>query len=141
MNFDPGEYIQGHELIAVDGDWPNFHDAEVHFISFWKGDVRPEDQVWIGPRIEIDFELCALEKPFFVKMAFSDCTEIQLNASQTEPVVYDLEFALIARGADLKGRPLPLWIGVRFKANNGLQMSFKCMRIEVLERYETLRKK
>ena len=54
--FDPIEDIANSQSMLDNGEWPNFHDAEVHNLSIWRDDVRPEDDVWIGPAIEASFE-------------------------------------------------------------------------------------
>jgi hypothetical protein len=48
--FDPIEDVENCQQILDYGKWPNFHDAKVHNLRIWRGDVRPEDNVWIGPR-------------------------------------------------------------------------------------------
>ena len=77
--FDPIEDIANSQSILDNGEWPNFHDAEVHNLSIWQGDVRPEDDVWIGQAIEASFELCALEKPYMVMLKFHDCDSILME--------------------------------------------------------------
>ena len=139
--FNPIGEIEKSEVILVDGKWPSFHDAEVHFISYWKGDIRPEEDVWIGPTIEIDFELCALKDPFFTKIAFYDCTSIDLNVDNPDNMMYDLVFSYEERGTYTNGKPLPPYIVVEFKDTFGLHMSFKCMQIRIIERYEHVRSK
>ena len=62
--FDPIKHIENSELILDGGEWPNFHDSEIHELRLWRGDVRPEDDVWIGPFLEMSFELCALKDPY-----------------------------------------------------------------------------
>lgn len=139
--FNPALEIAGSKLILVDGEWPNFHDAQVHFISYWKGDIRPDEDVWVGPTLEIDFELCALEKPFFAKIAFEDCSDVKLNINNPDNIMYDVEFSFEERGFYTNGEPLPPHIVVNFKDSFGLNMSFKCMKVRVLERYEDIRRK
>ena len=63
--FNPKEDVEDAKLILDNGEWSNFHDAEVHNLNIWRGDVRPDDNVWIGPVIQVSFELCALEKPIY----------------------------------------------------------------------------
>ncbi len=56
--FDPIKHIENSNLALDNGQWPTFHDAEVHNLNIWRGDVRPEDNVWIGPVVEASFALC-----------------------------------------------------------------------------------
>lgn len=62
--FDPVNDVEDSQLVLDHEEWPNFHDAEVHNLNIWRGDVRPDDKVWIGPVIEASFELFALERPY-----------------------------------------------------------------------------
>ena len=96
--FDPVTGVIGSERVLDAGLWPNFHDAEVHELKMWRGDVRPDDDVWIGPVIEASFELCALRHPYVVVLKFHDCESIQLVEFNHQNAVYDLTFSLQARG-------------------------------------------
>ena len=136
--FDPAKVVEGSELILVDGDWPNFHDAELHELKMWRGDVRPEDTVWIGPVIEASFELCALETPFLAVLKFHDCEAIEMAGFNHQNAMYDLEFSREPRGYLRDGTPMTPWICVRFTQAFGVRLSFKCLRIEVLDRRAVL---
>ena len=133
-DFDPVTDIDRSELVLDRGQWPNFHDAEVHELNMWRGDVRPDDDVWIGPTIEASFELCALEFPFIAVLKFHDCEAIELKDYDKQNAVYDLVFTKEARGYLKSGEPLPPWICVSFVEAFGMRLTFKCMRVEVLER-------
>ena len=43
--FNPVEDIEDSDFALDNGQWPNFHDAEIHNLSIWRGDVRPDDNV------------------------------------------------------------------------------------------------
>ena len=47
--------------------------------AYGAGDVRPEDNVWIGPVIEASFELSALENPYMAVLKFHDCDAIRME--------------------------------------------------------------
>jgi len=134
--FDPIEEVLDSQLILDHGEWPNFHDAEVHNLNIWRGDVRPDDNVWIGPVIEASFELCALEKPYIVVLKFHDCESIRLEEFNHQNAVYDLQFAFEARGTLTNGEPLLPYIVVRFEGALGAALSFKCFRVQAVERKE-----
>jgi hypothetical protein len=135
--FDPIVEVENSELILDRGEWPNFHDAEVHTLNIWRGDVRPEDDVWTGPRIEASFELCALQYPYIVVLKFHDCEQIMLRDFNHQNAVYDLSFEYRARGVYPDGTPLPPSIAVRFEQAFGMALSFRCFRVEAVERRET----
>ncbi|MDX1735252.1 MAG: Imm50 family immunity protein [Halioglobus sp.] len=134
--FDPGRDVEDAELILDAGAWPNFHDAEVHNLNIWRGDVRPQDDVWIGPVMEVSFELCALRKPYIAVLAFHDCEDIRLQAFDHQNALYDLEFALEERGTCRNGTPLTPYICVTFRQAMGLELSFKCFRVRAVAREE-----
>lgn len=132
--FDPVTSVINSELILVESQWPNFHDAEVHRLSIWRGDIRPEQGIWIGPQIEMTLELCALQQPFMVTLCFQDCEAIRLQDFNQQNAIYDLTFALTDRGLRPDGEPLPPFIEVRFEQAFSAQLWFRCMAIEVLSR-------
>jgi hypothetical protein len=134
--FDPVRAVEDSTLILDNGEWPNFHDAEVHNLNIWRGDVRPQDNVWIGPVIEATFELCALKAPYIAVLKFHDCEEIRLQDFNHQNAVYDLHFDCIPRGNRPDGEALPPWISVKFEQAFGMALSFKCFRVQVLARRE-----
>lgn len=134
--FNPIEDIEDSQLILDNGEWPNFHDAEVHNLNIWRGDIRPDDDVWIGPVLEASFELCALEKPYLVVMKFHDCDSIRMEKFNHQNAVYDLKFKFEARGNYTNGEPLPPNVSVSFEQAFGVALSFKCFRVRVIERRE-----
>lgn len=134
--FDPLLDVENSQLVLDGGQWPNFHDAEVHELGIWRGDVRPEDNVWIGTWIEASFELCALQHPFIARLKFHDCDGIRLTGFEHQDVVYDLAFRFQARGFLRDGKPLTPSIEVSFEQAFGAALAFSCFRVEVLGRSE-----
>jgi len=115
----------------------SFQHAEVHNLNIWRGDIRPEDNVWIGPVIKATFELCALKEPYLVTLKFHDCDSIRMEEFNHQNAVYDLAFPYEARGNYRDGSPLPPHIVVRFEQAFGIALSFTCFRIQVVARSET----
>ena len=134
--FDPLESVENCHLIVDEGEWPNFYDAEVHNLNIWRGDVRPDEDIWIGPIIEASFELCALEKPYIAILKFHDCESIRMEEFNHQNAVYDLKFKYEARGTYTDGEQLPPYISVTFEQAFGVELSFKCFRVQALERRE-----
>ncbi|CAB5098203.1 hypothetical protein D3OALGA1CA_1251 [Olavius algarvensis associated proteobacterium Delta 3] len=132
--FDPVTHVENSGLILDHGEWPNFHDAEVLYLNMWRGDIRPDDNVWIGPIIEASFELCALKKPYIVGLKFHDCNSIRMEEFNHQNAVYDLRFKFEARGTYTDGTPLPPHILVSFEQAFGVALSFTCFRVEAIER-------
>ncbi len=50
--------------------------------------------------------------------------------------VYDLNFEYVARGNRPDGEPLTPFISVRFEQAFGVALSFRCFKVEVVERRE-----
>ncbi len=134
--FDPIRHVENSQLILDQGTWPNFHDAEVHFLSIWRGDVRPEDNVWTGPVLEVTFELCALQFPYLATLKFHDCESIKLGEFNHENAIYDLTFSFEERGSCKDGTQLTPFIKVGFEQAFGLELSFRCFRVEAINRKE-----
>ena len=134
--FDPIKHIERSKLILEKGEWPNFHDAEVHYLNIWRGDIRPDDNVWIGPVIETSFELCAIENPYVIIFKFHDCDVIKMEEFNHQNAVYDLKFKFEERGTYTNGKSLPPYIKVTFEQAFGMALSFRCFRIEVIGRTE-----
>ena len=88
--FDAIEDVENAQLVLDQGKWPNFHDAEVHNLNIWRGDMRPDEDVWIGPVVEVTFELCALEKPYIVVLKFHDCNSIRIVEVKEHRFVFSL---------------------------------------------------
>jgi len=134
--FDPIKHIKNSNLALDNGEWPTFHDAVVHNLNIWRGDVRPEDNVWIGTQMDVSFELCALQYPYIVLLRFHDCDSIKLGEYDYQNADYHLRFTFEDRGKLRDGTPMTPYIYVTFIQAINMALSFKCMRVEVLERRE-----
>ncbi len=135
-NFKPIEHIENCQAILDNNEWPNFHDAEIHRLNFWRGDVRPDDDIWIGPVISATFELCALQYPYIVELSFHDCDFIEMSGFNHQNAILDIKFKLEGRGTFTNGEPLPPYICVEFIQAFGVKMTFKCFSIKAIGRKE-----
>ena len=106
----------------------------MHHLNIWRGDVRPDENVWIGPVLEATFELCALKDPYIVVLKFHDCDAIRMEEFNHQNAVYDLAFKFEERGTYTNGKPLPPNISVSFEQAFGVALSFKCFRVQAIER-------
>lgn len=135
--FDAIENVKNIQLVLDQGKWPSFHDAEVHNFNIWRGDMRPDNNVWIGPVVEITFELCALKKPYIVVLKFNDCRSIRMEKLNHQDVLYDLSLKYKSRGINpANGEPLPPEISVSFAQAFNASFTFTCSGIEAIERRE-----
>ena len=131
--FNPIEDVEDSKYALDNGKWPNFHDAEIHNLNIWRGNVQPDDDVWIGPVIEITLELCALKNPYMVILKFHDCEAIRLKDFNHQNAVYDLIFKYEGRGTMMDGEPLTPYIVVYFEQAFGATLSFKCFRVQAVD--------
>lgn len=131
--FNPITDIVNSSLILDQGQWPNFHDAEVEDLAIWRGDVRPEDNVWLGPVITASFDLLALKHPYRVRLQFHDCERIQLMDFNHQNALFDLKLAYEERGKAQDGTPLTPYITVEFQQAFGMCLTFNCFSITALE--------
>lgn len=135
--FNPAVNVENANAILDGGEWPNFHDAIIYSLNIWRGDTRPEQNIWVFPTIEASFELGALEHPYVVDMRFHDCSHIRLTHFDHTSDIYMLSFAFESRGFYKDGvTPLPPYISVTFERGHGWEpmLSFKCFRVEALRR-------
>lgn len=141
-SFDPCAAIENASvLLERNGEWPSFHDAEVYSTLIWSGDVRPEDNIWIGPEITVSIGILGPtgEMPFAIlKMKFMDCDQIEYSSPALGcPAIYDLEFSYAERGYLRDGvTPLTPYIHVIFSGASQTKplLSFRCMSIEGISR-------
>jgi hypothetical protein len=130
--FDPAAHVRGSELVlGPDGSWPEFHDAEVHRLNIWRGDMRPDDDVWVGPQIVATIETTAIQKGV-IEMTFRDCDEIELTGFNHSNQIFDLRFRFEPRGFLTDGTtPLKPYIAVEFVQAFGVALRFVCFDVEL----------
>ena len=130
--FDVGALIVGSQrIVDEEGNWPNFHDAEITDFNIWRGDVRPQDNVYIGPRIELRLTLCALREPFAVLFNFEDCESIKMIGFDNQNPIMDLTFTVEERGFLNDGQPMTPYLCVHCLPAGEFELSFKCFHAEV----------
>jgi hypothetical protein len=124
-----------HQLIAVFGYWPSFHDAEVHWVKL---DRQPQGDGY-GPTLEamihaweITSEVGAdgryvLRHHVLVHFRFHDVVELKIEAFNHQNVLYGLGIS------DLQERQLEnIKFGVSFDSSFGLGGAFQCRAVEVV---------
>lgn len=130
---DPRKIVAGSDLILdASGKWPNFHDAEIIDLHFWQGDVRPDQDIYIGPEITVTLKLCALQFPIVAVLKFENCSNISMPAFGEQNPIMDLEFGMEDRGRMKDGTPLTPHILVHFLPAYRFALSLKCFQVSVL---------
>src|SRR5678815_3082904 len=135
--FDPVVNVENAKAILDGGEWPNFHDAIVYSLNFWRGDMRPDDNIWVASTIEASLALDALEHPYVVDFRFHDCDQIRMAHFDHNNDIYMLSFLFEPRGFYADGvTPLSPYIRVTFESGGTEEplLSFKCFRVEALGR-------
>lgn len=137
--FDPVHHIVGSSaILEADGTWPSFYESEVYAFNFWRGDLRPEDDVYILPTIEASIEMTTHSLPFVVDLKFHDCDSIEMSYFNYQNVIEELTFSFEERGFYADGvTPLPPYICVKIGTpKHTVALKFKCFKIEVVGRRE-----
>src|SRR5690349_5815598 len=128
-DFNPIVDVENCTAILDNGEWPNFHDAIVYSLNFWRGDMRPDDNVWVAPTIDASFELAALERPYVVDLRFHGCDQIRLEGFDHNNDIYWLSFAREQRGYFADGvTPLSPYVRVVLEAGGTRppMLQFRC---------------
>ncbi len=118
------------------GAWPSFHDAEIISIDLWRGDVCPEQNSWIGAAITVKILVLEATQPdashagndHLVTLLFHDVDDIKLVGFNHQNAINGLTFSQEARGEGLTPT-----IRVEFVRGFGADISFQCLRVEVLQ--------
>ena len=134
-------YIAGSEkLINIFGYWPDFHDAEILEINFWRGDVDPDQGRYDFPVFSIIVHLWEMThetdpKGFLkrrhnvaAKIRFFDVDHFQMEGFNHQNAILGLSIDRLERSEG----PSP-YLAVRMEPAHGMGASFECLRIEVLD--------
>ena len=133
---DPATFVEHSErLTTVFGGWPSFHDAEVHAMDLWRGDVCPERNSWIGAVLTAKIQVLEATQrgathcgnDTLVTLRFHDIDRLELRGFNHQNAIIGLWFEHESRGDGL-----PEYIRVEFQQAHGVQATFVCFRVEFL---------
>ena len=129
-SFDPLREVIDAQA-ALHGVWPNFHDAAVLSLTFEHGDVRPAENVFVGPAITARIETRAMQRNLRLTLVFRDCGAIAMTGFDVDNEVLDIGFVREARGFFTDGvTPLPPLVRVAFVPAGAFRLDFTCFAIE-----------
>jgi len=133
---DPAEFVeQSSRLTDIFGAWPLFHDAEVHSMDLWRGDVDPGRERWVSPTLTAKIQVLEATQPgashsgndALVTLRFHDVDRLKLLGFNHQNAIIGLSFEHESRGDGL-----PPYIRVEFERAFGVNATFVCFRIECL---------
>ncbi len=134
---NPATFVEHRERLApfFADTWPSFHDAEIIAIDLWRGDVCPERGRWIGAVITVKIQVLEATQPnathagndHLVTLRFHDADDIKLIDFNPQNAITGLTFS-----HESLGEGLTPYISVVFIRGFGVDISFKCFRVEVL---------
>jgi hypothetical protein len=139
MPIDP--LIQGsNKLTGIFGCWPSFHDAEIHELHFWRGDVDPDRESYVFPVLTVKFHVWELtnevdERGYLIcrhhtltTLRFHDVDEFKMEGFNHQNAIFGLsidqqEYSPVQSPS----------FAVRFQPAFGISASFRCFRVEVVD--------
>jgi hypothetical protein len=134
--------IEGSEkLTSIFGFWPSFHDAEVVDLQLWRGDGITERS---NPRFpvlttrihvwELTTEIDArgyyvLKHHTLATLRFHDVLDLQVKGFNHQNAIFGLSIT----GKERSEGPWKYSFAVLFDPSFGIDASFQCSRIEVVD--------
>jgi hypothetical protein len=132
---DPATFVeQCDRLTTLFGGWPSFHDAEVHAMDLWRGDVCPARNSWVGAVLTAKIQVLEATQrganhsgnDTLVTLRFHDIDRLELRGFNHQNAIIGLWFENESRGDG------PPYIHVEFQQAHGVQATFVCLRVEFL---------
>jgi hypothetical protein len=121
--------------------WPSFHDAEVVELNYWRGDVKPGD--WddsnVFPVLTVKMRILGATQERFEgqpdvmgTLRFHDVDNFTMDGFNHSNQIVELSITPQERRSGDDG-PHILNFQVAFARGFGMQASFRCFRVEVVE--------
>lgn len=146
-DFDVSRFVKSHDKITgIFGYWPSFHDAEVYELTLLRGDAAKRVAAsTVPPELVVKIHLFEMTKDLdelgqfifqkftLVTLKFLHISDMNLTGFNHQNAIYELSLETAERGHYTNGEPMTPYIVVRFKAGFGLDASFKCLGVEVVD--------
>ena len=128
------------KLTNIFGYWPSFHDAEILDLHFWRGDIQTDKGVYNFPVLTLKVHLWELTnkvdpKGFLIlqhhtltTLRFYDVNDFQMQGFNHQNAMMRLAVSSEQR----TDGPSP-YFAVVVEPAFGMEASFKCLRMEVVE--------
>ena len=132
--------VGSERLTSIFGRWPSFHDAEVHEIRFERGHTDTNARVYEFPRLTVKLHHWLMtneidQKGYYVLTKHTLTTVKFLDVDNFKMEGFNHQNAIFGLGIELKTReegPTP-YFAVDFEPSFGIDASFTCLRIEIVE--------
>lgn len=134
-------HIAGSEkLTRIFGGWPTFHDAEVIEFNLWRGSIKAGD--WDDTNV---FPVITVKVHVFIEapeshhtlatIRFAEVEEVRMEGFNHQNAIFGLSIDIQPRGGDgpRSGEGLSPFFVVQFQPAFGLNASFRCLHIEVVD--------
>jgi hypothetical protein len=120
------------KLTTLYGSWPTFHDAEILNLDLWRGDLRPEKEIYIFPTLTVKVHLF-IEHPAsretIATLRFTSVENLKLEEFNYQNAILSLEI----QKDNERFRPEYPIFHVKIDGAFGLKASFHCSEIQVLD--------
>jgi hypothetical protein len=127
---DIAEILGSEKLIAINGRWPSFHDAEVLELTLSRGEMSGDN--WVSPsitvRIHVFIEL-PNSKHTLTTIRFDNITEVNIQEFNHQNAILGL---YISRSEDSSSNGRTIF-AVEFRPAFGISAFFRCSAIEVVD--------
>jgi hypothetical protein len=128
------------KLTPIFGQWPSFHDAEVHELHFERGHIDTEESVYEFPRLTIKLHLWLMtndvdQKGHYVSTKHTLTTIKFYDVDDFKMEGFNHQNAIFGLGIEQKTRdegPSP-YFAVDFEPSFGIGATFTCSRIEIAD--------
>jgi hypothetical protein len=130
-------------IVSHFGKWPSFHDAEIVDLHLWRGDVKPGadwDDRNALPTLTMKILILRVSQSPYVDrpdvvatLRFHDIEDVEIRGFNHINMIVDWTITVDDRGTRPSGEKLPPFLNVSIMRGFGLEGSFRCFRIEVLD--------
>ena len=132
--------VGSEKLTSVFGQWPSFHDAEVHELHFQRGHIDTDAKVYEFPCLTLKLHLWLTtndinQEGYYVSIKHTLTTMKFDNVDNFKMEGFNHQNAIFGLGIEQKTRdegPTP-YFAVDFEPSHGIDATFTCLRIEIAE--------
>ena len=131
--------IGSEKLTDIFGYWPTFHDAEIIELYLCRGDIEPKENRYIFPSLSVKMEVWEWTKKVdsgsslipqhqtSTTLKFHNLEDFQMDSFDYQNAIFELSISMCQRTDSPS-----LFFDVHFKPGHGMNSSFKCSKIEVI---------